>query len=81
MMNPIRDTIANDCQALGDEEKQQQAEYAVIAVSLKNLSEYPFVKKAMDEGRLSLHGWHYRIESGSLYSVDPETQKATLLTQ
>jgi carbonic anhydrase len=48
-------------------------ERAAIEGSLKNLLTYPWLKQAVDEGKLSLHGWWFDLETGDLWATDPET--------
>ena len=47
-------------------------ERASIQGSLRNLSTYPWLKEAVDAGRLSLHGWWFDLESGDLWATDEE---------
>lgn len=41
-------------------------EQAAIRVSLRNLMSFPFVRRAVDAGRLALHGWYFDLEHGAL---------------
>lgn len=34
--------------------------------SLNNLLTFPWIKQAVDEGRLQLHGWYYDFVDGAL---------------
>ncbi len=53
-------------------EKQVCAcEKEALLISLDNLKGFPFVKKAMDEGRLLIHGWHFDITSGEILAWEP----------
>ena len=52
---------------------QQAMEHAGIHLSLENLTEFPFVKERLAEGRLSLHGAYFDIANGALLSLDPES--------
>ncbi len=47
------------------------AEKVSVSVQLENLFTYPFVKEAVEEGRLKLHGWIYDIQSGEISCYDP----------
>ena len=58
---------------------QTAFEYASIRNSLDNLLTFPFVREAVDEGRLTLHGAHFSIADGLLHVLDPATGKATVL--
>ncbi len=41
-----------------------------MKVSVSNLRTFPFVRKLEEEGRLSLHGTYFEIESGTLAVFD-----------
>ncbi|CZE46202.1 carbonic anhydrase [Campylobacter geochelonis] len=41
-----------------------------IANSIKNLMTYPGVEDAVKSGEIKIYGWHYIIETGSLFSYD-----------
>lgn len=57
----------------GDDEHRLNAlEKSAILVSLENLMTFPFVKDAVDEGRLTLHGVWNDIGSGGLEVFDPD---------
>jgi carbonic anhydrase len=56
-----------DISARGDE---TAFELAAIRSSLKNLRTFPFVRKAMEDGRLALHGLHFDIGAGELLQLD-----------
>ena len=43
-----------------------------IKVSLSNLIEFPFVKKALENNELVLHGLWHDIGTGELEMLDPE---------
>lgn len=58
-----------------DESAQvQELEKRSIVVSLQNLIGFPFVREAVDEDRLTLHGVWHDIASGNLMSYDPEAE-------
>jgi carbonic anhydrase len=41
-----------------------------ILNQLENLQSYPIVRSKLHQGRLSLHGWIYRIETGEVLAYD-----------
>ena len=47
-------------------------ERAAIRGSLSNLATYPWIKERMREGRLSLHGWWFDLESGDLWTTNDD---------
>lgn len=44
----------------------RQLEFASVELSLKNLMTFPFVKSAVEEGSLKLHGAYFGVTSGKL---------------
>lgn len=44
-------------------------EKEAIKDSVSNLLSFPFVKKAVDEGKLDLHGWYFCMETGKIEIV------------
>ena len=52
------------------EQRVPAMERAAVGVSLQNLLTFPFVKDAVDAGKLSLHGLYFDIGSGVLEELD-----------
>ncbi|HVW75252.1 MAG TPA: carbonic anhydrase [Rhizomicrobium sp.] len=48
------------------EDYLRQLEFASVELSLRNLMTFPFVKAAVDEGVLKLHGAYFGVASGKL---------------
>jgi carbonic anhydrase len=44
----------------------RQLEFASVELSLRNLMTFPFVRSAVDEGTLNLHGAYFGVASGKL---------------
>ncbi|MFC7048571.1 carbonic anhydrase [Emcibacter nanhaiensis] len=51
----------------------REMEKESIRVSLKNLRTFRWIKAAEQDGSLRLHGWHFEIESGTLYALDEKS--------
>lgn len=62
-----RETVLRDC------------ELGAIRVSLRNLMTFAFVRNAVDDGRLKLHGWYFDLRQGELLRYDPALDAFTLL--
>lgn len=45
-------------------------ERAAVTGSLHNLMTYPWVKEAVDAGKLALHGWWFDLETGDLWKSE-----------
>ena len=41
-----------------------------VRLSLDNLMTFPWVRSAVEEGNLSLHGWYFDLQSGELLEYD-----------
>lgn len=52
----------------------RETEKASVLCQLENLLTYPEVKKRVDEKRLKIHGWYYKIENGSIEVYNPQTE-------
>ena len=51
-----------------------------VLVQLENLRSHPAVAKAMANGRLHLHAWVYKIETGEVFAFDPGRGQYTSVT-
>jgi len=56
-----------------DDTQVQALEKEAVLVSLENLMSFPFVKEAVDNGDLTLHGLWTDIAEGGLECFEPET--------
>ncbi len=44
-----------------------------VITQIDNLLTYPYVKEAVNNRELYIHGWYYNIENGNIDYYDPET--------
>ncbi len=58
---------------VSEQEQKNQLEKESIKVSINNLLSFPFLKKAIDENKLSIHGLIHDIGSGNLQFLNPVT--------
>ncbi len=58
------------CEAADD--RQQCCEHEVVKVSLTNLLTFPWVAQRVEDGRLTLHGAWFAIETGVLTRLGPD---------
>ncbi|EKE44113.1 carbonate dehydratase [Oceaniovalibus guishaninsula JLT2003] len=60
----------------GDEATRKLAlEHEAIRVSLENLMTFPFIRDAVKDDRLSLHGLYNDIAEGGLWTLEPRTDE------
>ena len=48
------------------EQRRRLIEEENVRLQLEHLIEYPFVRKAMHDGKLSIHGWMYDMDTGEI---------------
>ena len=68
---PAYDKIQKD---ISDHEQIHQLEQESIKASINNLFSFPFIKKAIDDDILSIHGLIHDIGSGNLMFLNPVTE-------
>ena len=54
-------------------EALRRTEQRSVVLQLERLMGYPMVQRQIDARRLTLHGWHYVIESGDVQVFDAKT--------
>jgi carbonic anhydrase len=54
-------------------EALRRTEQRSIALQLERLMDYPMVRRRVESGELTLHGWHYIIEEGEVQVFDVST--------
>ena len=54
-------------------EAMRRTEQRAVVLQLERLMGYPMVRRAVEAGRLTLHGWHYVIEDGEVHVFDVAT--------
>ncbi len=52
-----------------------------VLVQLENLRTHPVVAAGLARGRLKLHGWVYKIETGQVFAYEPERGQFLPVTQ
>ncbi len=53
-------------------EAMRRTEQRAVVLQLERLMDYPMVRRSVEAGHLSLHGWHYVIEDGEVHVFDAE---------
>ena len=70
MLDEARLSVLASHQMKSTEVKLRALEREGIKTSIKNLRTFPFVKVLEDKGKLSLHGAHFDIKSGTLSALN-----------
>lgn len=53
-------------------EAMRRTEQRSVVLQLERLMDYPMVRREVEAGRLTLHGWHYVIEEGEIHIFDAQ---------
>jgi carbonic anhydrase len=53
-------------------EALRRTEQRSVVLQLERLMDYPMVRRAVEAGDLTLHGWHYVIEDGEIHVFDAQ---------
>ena len=56
----------------GGPEAMRRTEQRAIVLQLERLMGYPMVRRNVEGGQLTLHGWHYVIEEGEIHVFDAQ---------
>ena len=78
------DNVKAQVEALGLSSLNKKAwfvERLNIVNSIDNLLTYPGVKEGVKLGKIRIYGWHYIIETGSLFNYDMVTKDFELLNE
>jgi carbonic anhydrase len=51
-------------------EALRRTEQRIVVLQLERLMAYPMVRREVEKGALTLHGWHYVIEDGEIHIFD-----------
>ena len=58
-----------------EEEIYTLTEKTSVIYQIENLLTFPEVKKRIKEGELSIHGWYYKIEDGTIECYNKEKKE------
>ena len=74
-----RAVLAADSVRADPERECRLVEQASLRVSLENLMTFPWIRRKVRAGELSIHGWWFDLEKGELWGIDaPEAEFKTL---
>lgn len=77
---PARAEVERNYPDASLDERAAACEHAAVRVSLRNLATFPFVRAAIRERGLALHGWYFDLERGELLCCTPEQPEFRVAT-
>ena len=75
----LRPSFNNVSKELPDKEIINKLEKEAVLTSVKNLTTFPFIQKAISDGSLSIHGLWHNIGTGELMYYDSESNDFILV--
>jgi len=67
-----RRIVKENYKDLADEELLNVAIQENVLVQLENLRTHPAVAACLSRGQLNVHGWMYKIDTGEVFSYQPD---------
>ncbi|HOF81256.1 MAG: carbonic anhydrase [Bacteroidales bacterium] len=64
----VEEQIANNIISI--EERSVFTEQMNVVVQIEHLMQYPYIRKAVKQGDITIMGWWYHIEEGEIYDYD-----------
>jgi carbonic anhydrase len=71
----LRDLIATRYTHLEGDARLTAAAEENVLVQLEHLRGYPFIARALEERRLQMNGWVFKIATGQVFDFDPEREE------
>jgi carbonic anhydrase len=69
---PARERVLRELANESPAAQTKACEQLAISLSLENLMSFPWIRKRVEAGNLTLHGWYFNIEAGELLGYSPE---------
>jgi carbonic anhydrase len=68
--------LGRDAMQEGDVNRDlfRRTEQQSVALQVERLMTFPMIHERVERGELTLHGWYYVIEEGTVYVMDPKTR-------
>jgi carbonic anhydrase len=77
----LRDLMATRYTHLEGDARLTAAAEENVLVQLEHLRGYPFIARALEERRLQMNGWVFKIATGQVFDFDPDREEFLPLAQ
>lgn len=81
LAHPVRDRVMREIMEQDPAAREWMIKQANAVEQLKHLMTYPFIRDRVEEDKLALCSWHYIIETGEIYTYDPEREEYLLANE
>ncbi len=61
------------------EKREWLTEQLNVAEQIGHLFTYPFIREKFNAGKITINGWHYIIETGEVYHLNPKKKAFELI--
>lgn len=78
---PAKQAVMEKMADASQDDQLRACEQAAIMVSIDNLLSFPWIKKRVVSGELSIHGWYFDIETGDMLTHDPDLDEFVPIAQ
>ena len=75
----VRDHILQICDPGEANEMKKTAEKENIIKQIERLHDYPYIKELIDQKKINILGWYYKIDSGKIYNFNSSTRNFELI--
>lgn len=72
LAKPVRDEVLAKMESPDDSAREWLTEQLNIVLQIKHLMTYPFVESGVKSGEITIHGWHYIIQTGEVFNYNFE---------
>ena len=79
LLEEVRDKVLEMEEEPGVQERMM--EQANILAQLENIKTFPKIKKGLEEGSLTLHGWYFNVATGEVFQYDEEEGDFILINE
>lgn len=76
----VRDIVNERYSDLKGNDRVVAAVEENVLVQLENLRAFPFFAKRLEQGKVTIAGWVFKIETGQVFNFDPDTSQFVELT-
>jgi carbonic anhydrase len=75
----LRDLMATRYTHLEGDARLTAAAEENVLVQLEHMRGYPFIARELEEGRLQMNGWVFKIATGEVFDFDPQREEFVAL--
>ena len=79
LSSKVRKEVLERLKPKDDAEREWMTEQLNVVEQMKHLMTYPYIRQKYEKKEISIHGWHYIIETGEVYTYDPDKETFELI--